>query len=272
MRIYTLAENTSKSEQFGSVHGLSFYINANGQNILFDMGPDGLFWENAKKLGVHPEDADLAVLSHGHNDHGGGLPIFLKENHTAKVYIRREAFEKHYSGAGNHYRDISIPKDMDTERFVFTDTVQTIAEGLTVFSNVTGKTLIPDSNRVLMKAWGDSMCRDDFTHEQSLIIEENGKLILIAGCAHRGIVNIQECAEQITGRPMDAVISGFHLCIPRTGEPVAESFICEIAAWMKEKKAMYYTCHCTGLEAYKVLRRELGDKVEYLSSGSVLEL
>lgn len=272
MRIYTLAENTSNSERFGSVHGLSFYIEANGQKILFDMGPDGLFWENAGKLGVHPEEADLAVLSHGHNDHGGGLPIFLRENRMAKVYIRREAFEKHYSGAGNHYRDISLPEDMDTERFAYTDAVQTIGEGLTVFSDVTGRTLIPDSNRVLMKAWGDSMWPDDFAHEQSLIIEENGKLVLIAGCAHRGIVNIQERAEQITGRPMDAVVSGFHLCIPRTGEPVAENFICEIADWMKEKTTRYYTCHCTGQAAYKVLKRELGDKVEYLASGSVLEL
>lgn len=272
MRIYTLVENTAKSQPFGSAHGLSFYIEANGRKLLFDMVPDGLFLENAGKLGVHPEEADLAVLSHGHNDHGGGLPLFLEINRKAKVYARKEAFEKHYSGAGKQYRDISLPEGMDTDRFIFTDMVQKIGENLTVFSNVTDQRLVPDSNRVLMKVRGDSMCRDDFRHEQSLIIEENGKLVLIAGCAHRGILNIQERAEQITGRPVDAVVSGFHLCIPRTGEPVAESFICELAGLLKKTKAVYYTCHCTGLAAYEVLKREMGDRIAYLAAGSVLEL
>lgn len=272
MYIATLAENTAVSERFGSVHGLSFYIRANGRRFLFDLGPDRLFLDNARELGVRPEEAEFAVISHGHNDHGGALKLFLTVNKSAKVYLRKEALEKHYSGAGEHWRDISLPSDADRSRLVFTGDVQKIGEGLTVFSDVRGECLVPESNRVLMKACGDGMCRDDFSHEQSLMIEEDGKLILIAGCAHRGIANIKERAEQIAGRPMDTVISGFHLCIPRTGEPVAEQFIREVADCLKQTDTQYYTCHCTGLAAYETLKKEMGEQIGYLSAGSGLTL
>lgn len=73
MRIVTLMENTAVSEEFQSSHGLSFYIETKNHKILFDMGQDGRFLENGEKLGIHIKDVDLAILSHGHYDHGGGL-------------------------------------------------------------------------------------------------------------------------------------------------------------------------------------------------------
>lgn len=38
MRIYTLMEDTACAPDFVCEHGLSFYIEANGQKLLFDMG------------------------------------------------------------------------------------------------------------------------------------------------------------------------------------------------------------------------------------------
>ena len=80
MKICTLMENTAVSEEFTSSHGLSFYIETKNHRILFDMGPDGSFLENAKKLGIDISGVDFAILSHGHYDHGGGLKAFLEAN------------------------------------------------------------------------------------------------------------------------------------------------------------------------------------------------
>lgn len=96
MQITVLAENTATDERFGKEHGLSLYIQTSCQNILFDMGQTELFLENARKLNIDLGEVDVAVLSHGHYDHGGGLSAFMEINGKAKVYVSRYAFEPHY--------------------------------------------------------------------------------------------------------------------------------------------------------------------------------
>ncbi|NCA67648.1 MAG: MBL fold metallo-hydrolase, partial [Clostridia bacterium] len=77
MKITTLCENTSISPEFKCEHGLSFYVETKKHKLLFDTGESGIFAENAAKLGIDLSEVDIAVISHGHYDHGGGLPAFL---------------------------------------------------------------------------------------------------------------------------------------------------------------------------------------------------
>ena len=76
MNITSLIENTSH-RGLPVEHGLSLYIESRGKHILFDMGQSTLFAENAERLGVSIRDVDVAVVSHGHYDHGVGLQTFL---------------------------------------------------------------------------------------------------------------------------------------------------------------------------------------------------
>lgn len=92
VKVVTLLENAACREGLASAHGLSLYLETPRHRILFDMGPDGAFAENAAALGVDLKSVDLAVLSHGHYDHGGGLAAFCRCNDTARIYIRRDAF------------------------------------------------------------------------------------------------------------------------------------------------------------------------------------
>lgn len=85
-------------------HGLSLYLEGKGHRILFDTGQSENFAVNAKRLGVDLAAVDLAILSHGHYDHGGGLKRFLELNQKAPVYLSVYAFEPHFNGV----KDIGI--------------------------------------------------------------------------------------------------------------------------------------------------------------------
>ena len=101
MKIWTLMENTAAEGNFCAEHGLSFYIETKKHKILFDAGQTEAFAENSKKLGIDLNQVDVAVLSHGHYDHGGGLLRFLELNEKAPVYVSPGAFGEHYNGTKN---------------------------------------------------------------------------------------------------------------------------------------------------------------------------
>jgi 7,8-dihydropterin-6-yl-methyl-4-(beta-D-ribofuranosyl)aminobenzene 5'-phosphate synthase len=101
-------ENTSCREDLACEHGLRLYIETENHKILFDAGQSAAFAENAEKLGVDLRKVDLAVLSHGHYDHGGGLERFLEINQKAPVYVSSYAFEPHYSANGYIGLDLQL--------------------------------------------------------------------------------------------------------------------------------------------------------------------
>lgn len=265
-------EDTALSGEYGCEHGLSLYLETEEERILFDTGKTGLFLENARKLGIDPDQADLAVLSHGHYDHGGGLTAFLSVNRHAPVYLQSLAEERHYarrkSGAVD---DIGIPASLKghPQLVPFTGDRQ-LSSNLLLFSSVTGQELLSRSNEVLLAREGESFLPDPFLHEQNLLITERGRRILIAGCAHRGIVNILNRAAELAGGPIDIVIGGFHLSNPRDGGCEPPETVRQIARALLSSGAQCYTCHCTGPEAYDMLKTVMGDRLLPLCAGSVI--
>ncbi len=270
MIIKTLIENTAISEDFRSEHGLSLYIETKAHKLLFDTGASGLFAENALKMNIDLSEVDMVVLSHGHYDHGGGLHTFLNLNKKAKVYLNRRAFDKHYANRPNGKKEyIGLDESlMPSDRFIFTGDHLVIDEELELFSNVRGARLLPSGNRDLFMGSIQSMVPDDFSHEQNLIIKEDENRILVAGCAHKGIVNILEHMRQLKGRFPTYVIGGFHLSNPAAKVDEDPAVVSQVGAYLINTNAKFYTCHCTGLKSYSDLKSMMKENVDYLSTGS----
>lgn len=274
MRIVVLVENTSTAQELSGEHGLSLYLETGHHKLLFDTGASGLVVENARKLGVDLSQVDTAVISHGHYDHGGGLAAFLALNSKARVYLQRRAFEPHYA---NRSCGTKTPVGLDEtlmekERFVFCDGCTVIDEELELFSGVKQARLTPSGNADLFVKTQSGYLPDDFSHEQNLIIRQGETILLIAGCAHNGIVNIIDWFGQQQGRLPDYVIGGFHLYNRGAKQSEKPELVDQIGRILSETKAKYYTCHCTGLESYQRLKAIMGEQISYLSTGNELTI
>lgn len=272
MIIKTLVDNVSTSDDLRSEHGLSLYIETKQHKLLFDTGASALFAENARKMQIDLEKIDIVVISHGHYDHGGGLKAFLEINHNAKIYFNKMAFGDYYSNRPDGEKKyIGIDKTLlPNERFVYVEGQLVIDEELELFSDINGTRLNPSGNRDLFMKDGESFKEDEFSHEQNLIIRENENVVLVAGCAHHGIINILEHFHKDKNSQPSHVIGGFHLHSRSADKYENPSVVAEIGSYLLSTGAMYYTCHCTGIKAYEWLKSMMGDHVNYLSTGSQL--
>ncbi len=258
MKVIVLTENTTSNQNLLCEHGLSLYIETEKYKILFDMGQTDLFAENAKKLGVDLTAVDLAILSHGHYDHGGGLRKFLEINKTAPVYISKYAFEPYYNGTEKYIGlDVSLA---ESDRLVYAKDGEEIAEGLTLYHCNDKKRSYNLGSFGLNKKTGDLFEPDDFLHEQYLCIEEDGKRTLVSGCSHKGILNIVEWFMP------DVLIGGFHF-----STLALDARLEEYAKVLESFETQYYTCHCTGEAQYEFMKKTI-QKLSYISVGDVVQI
>lgn len=266
MKMTVLTENTACRADLKAVHGLSLLLETGESCILLDTGPGDEFAENAKRMGIDLNRAELCVISHGHNDHGGGIARFLRENDHALVFLAEGAFGRYFAGE----EAIGPDPALETHpRIHITKTTEELSAQVTVFSKVPGDTLVPKANAGLL----EGNAPDSFLHEQDMLVSEGDRLYLFGGCAHRGIVNILEQAREIAGRYPDVVVSGLHLAAGGTGKCMAdEAYLDKLSAKLLETGAKFYSCHCTGPVALEKLKARMGDRLEAISTGMVLEL
>ena len=264
MKITALVENKSNCD-LTPVHGLALYIETERHTLLFDLGPDDTLLKNAEKCGIDLGKVDTVILSHGHSDHGGALGAFLKINRTARIYVQRRAFEKHYSKSLGFVK-VSVGLDRklaEHPQVTLVDGEYRIDEELLLFTTQNTAKYHSAANDTLYDEAGP----DTFAHEQNLMIfgREN---VLLMGCGHCGVVNILERAEQY--RPK-ICIGGYHLSIPVTKKTVPNEILEGIANELKRYDIDFYTCHCTGEKAYAYLSERLPN-MHYLSCGDTIEI
>ena len=260
MRITVLMENTAAREDLAFEHGLSLYVETCGKRILFDAGQTEAFADNAARLGVDLSQVDMAILSHGHYDHSGGLARFLRENDHAPVYMHCAAPDPHWHGPE---KNIGIdPALLATGRIILTGEEHDLGDGLQLRScNGLPMAFAPSFGGLHVKRGGELLA-DDFRHEHYLLAEENGKRIVLSGCSHKGAMNV------LTWLEPDVFIGGFHFVKMDPAAP-------ELTACAKAMAALdcrYFTGHCTGEKQYETLKAVLGERIGYLSTGLSFEI
>jgi len=282
VQITTLIDNRPSPDdpQLTAEWGLSLCVALNGQHLLVDMGASDAFARNAARLSIDIAAIDVAIVSHHHYDHGGGLRRFLELNDHAPIYlgvapdgdptVKLLGFLRKYIGL-----DQSLLAQ-HAHRFRFVHERTEVLPGIFVLPDIGGQHARPAGNRFLYLKRDSALVPDDFHHEIVVAIRERDALVVLTACSHNGLLNMVETASaEFPGVPIRAVVGGFHLAKlpPLRGMSESERAVTDIGrAVLDLGVETTWTGHCTGQKAFEVLRGVMGDRVQEIHTGRRIDL
>ena len=133
--------------------------------------------QNMAKMNVTPDDVEVAVISHNHGDHTGGLISVLEKNRKMMVFLPPscpEAMVRQAESLGAKVITVSKPVEICRGVFVIGPTGENIVE-------------------------------------QALAVDTGKGLVLITGCSHPGVIEMAKQAKEQLRRDVHMVCGGMHL-------------------------------------------------------------
>ena len=110
------------------------------------------------------------------------------------------------------------------------------------------------------------MIPDPLRDDQAIFVKTTPGLLVVLGCAHRGIINTLHHARKVTGvENIYCVIGGTHLL--RASELQMEMTIATLREFGVERLGV---SHCTGMPAAIRLAQEFSPGFFFNNSGSVV--
>lgn len=276
MKITVIVDNrpNERNPQLLTEHGLSLYIEYNNYRILCDVGSSSQFAYNAKTLDIDISTCDITFISHGHNDHCGGLRHLVDTIKGERIYMHTSIpYEEFFSTRRGTRRDLSIDRNLfcsHKERFTFLDGTTKIAEGVFAVQCTTTTSPVPYGNCFLWKCNGQKEENDTFTHEMSLAFITSKGLVVVSPCSHCGALNIIHDCKKATGcNKVYAYIGGLHFV-------EGENCVNETTAFADAIKheypdTLFFTGHCT-CDTAKNLLVEKNHNTTIFSTGTIIEL
>ena len=270
MRVSVLVDNTG-AEGLQGEWGLSMVIEYGQKKVMLDAGASPLFAENAEKMGISLAEIDCAVLSHAHYDHANGMEPFFAQNSRAKFYLREGCRENCYARKKLFTREyIGMPRgvlEKYSDRIVTVSGIYAIADDIWLLPHSAPVPPAVGRRDKLYVLEGRRLRPDDFCHEQSLVFDTPRGLVVFNSCSHSGADRIlDEVAAAFPDRKLLALIGGFHMFRMRDEEVRA------MAVRLRQIGVeRICTGHCTGERALGILREELGEKVQALRVGLVMD-
>lgn len=275
--ITILVHNYARGRGLYGEHGLSLWIESPAQDeaILYDTGQSGeVLLHNAQKLGVDLDRGSTVVLSHGHYDHTGGLPLLL-EGAPRRLIAHPAAFEEKLKGK-EQPRDIGSPL---TEEEITKKgwSLELPRESLEIVPGLRTSGEVPRTHRYEAEAVAGFYTRtpegtvepDTIPDDLSLIITIPGRgLFLLCGCCHAGLINTLEHAKTITGEDhLLGVLGGLHT-IGASETRLEKTF----AALKELDPEALYPLHCAGERESILMEQRFPDRTRILTVGESLRI
>jgi len=274
IRTTTLAENTAGGGL--GEWGLSILVETDEGVVLLDTGGLELSAaHNAQRLGKDLTMVDTIVLSHGHIDHTGGLVEILKQIRKSVDIIAHPAIwaPKYVKFPDSPARYAGMPFRVEMleslgASFTLTTAPMKITETIMTTGEIDMQTDYEDIDDILFEKRNGDLQPDTVPDDLALVITTGEGLIVMTGCAHRGIVNTLRHAQNMTGVDrIHTVIGGTHLF--RASDERLECTIRDLKAFDIQRLGV---SHCTGNVQAARLAHEFGDRFFFNNAGTSLVL
>ena len=281
IRVSVLSENIAGTDGIMGEFGWSVLIEVDGQKILFDTGPGISAWYNAGRMGIELGQVNKIVLSHSHHDHTGGLREILRcmpgkevdviaHPHIWAMRYNRKDDKDKYMGMpfrrqelesmGACFKLVTRPLKLSENAMTSGEVAMTIGfenESVPAFGGK-GRYMID----------GSEIKADAILDDMAIIVKTEDGLVVVLGCAHRGVINTIYHARNITGvEKIHAVLGGAHL-ISESGGRIEKT----IAALKEFDGIKLGLCHCTGLKAITRMAQAFGERFFFCNAGTTHEL
>lgn len=252
MKLTVLIDNNTIIDQyFLGEPGVSYLIEDEGKQILFDAGYSNAFLLNAQKMNLDMLQNDFIVLSHGHSDHTWGLIALLEKYEEAKKNFRpyktsqiiaHSTIFNSKSENGQSEDGCSFLKDKLSEYFHLYLTKEPfwITKNLVFLGEIVRKNDF-ENQEPYGKVTSEKGIEDDFMLDDSALAYKSKEgLVIITGCSHSGICNIVEQAKKVCGENRIAdIIGGFHLM-----KPSQKQLNGTLEYFRKIQPKELHACHC----------------------------
>jgi len=243
---------------------VSYYIEDGEDKILFDVGYSDAFLKNAEKMNVDIDNINKVVISHGHDDHTGGLKYFFDKKRNIELISHPESFNYKEDDTG-----LYIGTSLSKEQLSKLCKLNLTKEPIQVSKHITYLGEIPILNDFEPRyTVGKSIINgekvdDNIEEDSALVCKGDNGLFIITGCSHSGICNIIEYAKKVCkDNRILGVIGGFHLF-------ENDDRLKNTINYFKDNNIKYlYPCHCVSLKA----KIEIAKQLEIHEVGVGLEL
>ena len=243
MTITVLVDNNTYIDQyFRGEPALCCWLEDEDRRILFDTGYSDLLLQNAAAMGIDLSTTTQVVLSHGHNDHTGGLLPFLQAySQPVRIWAHPDAFlPKRFDGlsVGVPFDPATLPAHAELH---LTREPAALVPGVLFLGEIPRKNpqeAPPVGETLRCGAWEPDRLLDD----TALALTTGNGLFLLTGCSHAGICNMLQHALSLTDETRVAgVLGGLHLFEPGEQLDFVLVRLAELGA------STLYPCHCTSL-------------------------
>jgi 7,8-dihydropterin-6-yl-methyl-4-(beta-D-ribofuranosyl)aminobenzene 5'-phosphate synthase len=278
VRLTTLCENTAGIFGFTGEWGLSILVQFDGETVLLDTGLSKSIVHNATMANVNLKNIKKVVLSHGHTDHTGGLRVLLQAiRGKVEVFAHPEIWGKKYSVrpkiSGDRYHFIGIPfcrEELEHlgASFNYSKAPVWLNDDIVTTGEVPMITPFEKIDKNLYVKTEKGFEPDTLPDDQALVVKTPNGLVVVLGCAHRGMINTLIHAREITGtEKILAVVGGAHLF--RAGKEQLTQTILELKKLSVENLGV---SHCTGMHASMALANAFEANFFFNTAGTVVEL